>query len=336
VSATSVTFNGVTLTSSGTLLNGSDIKVQTFYLIAPASGTANIEVTLSGTADVTAGAVSYTGSHQTSPIGTPATATGSDDTPTVNVISATGQIVQDVLGVFAIAGPPFITVGGGQTERWNGSPGNVEVGGGGSTESGGASVTMSWSLDTSYPWALQAIPIRPTGAGSEALIPNGTSAAGHWVPSGAATLHECLDEGVDAADDDATYVHCNAGLGVATLDFTNPTLAGPFTSMTLRIRARKTTSGSVKFSVYLNGLSVLVGTITPVLTTAYATFEVEISGSWTAGDLNTLQVQLLEFNFPNDAHVSALEVVIDEAVASEFPMRPMMFGRNDSFLLAEM
>jgi hypothetical protein len=92
----------------------------------------------------------------------------------------------------------------------------------------------------------------------------------------------------------------------------------------------------VKFSVYLNGLSVLVGTITPVLTTAYATFEVEISGSWTAGDLNTLQVQLLEFNFPNDAHVSALEVVIDEAVASEFPMRPMMFGRNDSFLLAEM
>lgn len=159
----SVTYNGDALTVAGTITNG-DVKICKYVIIAPDTGANNIVATFSGDVSAVGGAVSYTGAHQTNPVGTLVSATGSDDAPTVAASSAAGEIVEDVLGVHDALGPPFGTVGASQTERWNDITNTLLVLGAGSTEAGTGSVTMSWSLTAAATWAIIALPIKPTDA----------------------------------------------------------------------------------------------------------------------------------------------------------------------------
>ena len=159
---TGVTYNSVALTFVGTIRNVDDARVEIWRLIAPDTGTHDVVVTFS--ADLLqegfAGVVTFTGVHQTTPLGTFASAAADGITATVNVSSATGELVFDVL---AAEYSTSATVGAGQTQRWN----IILTGsiGAGSTEPGAATVTMSWTLTAAGDhWAIGGVPIKPAAA----------------------------------------------------------------------------------------------------------------------------------------------------------------------------
>lgn len=131
-----------------------------WYRIAPATGTHDVVVTISGNANLAAGCVVLVGTHQTTPFTSHITATNSSTTPTVTVTSAAGELVIDVVGVRG--GDPGGVPGSGQT-------GQVDVGTGGiaaemSTEAGAASVVMDWTLGGSANWAQVGGSVQPAGA----------------------------------------------------------------------------------------------------------------------------------------------------------------------------
>lgn len=160
---TGVTYNGVAMTlipsSSGT--NGGH-TVAFYGLIAPTTGTNTVVVSASGTmTDLGAGAVSFTGAHQTTPFGTANTATGTSTAPSVNVSSAADEIVVDTLSIIHNG---TLTVGAGQTQQWQAIGGFGFIKYAGSTETGSATTTMSWANSTSQAWAISAVPVKPVGA----------------------------------------------------------------------------------------------------------------------------------------------------------------------------
>ncbi len=160
---TGMTYNGVSMTPvpSGATSNGQYFVTQ-YSLIAPATGTNTVSVSMSGNVfDFGAAAISLTGADQTAPLGTAATATGSSTTPSVNVSSAGAEIVVDTL---AIVHSGTLSVGAGQTQRWNTTTSNAFIKYAGSTESGSGTTTMSWTNSTSQDWAIVAVPVKPVAA----------------------------------------------------------------------------------------------------------------------------------------------------------------------------
>lgn len=168
-SVAGITYNGVALTAvpGGSTTNG-QYWVTAYYLLAPPVGTYDIVVTMSGNVfDFGAGAISYTDVHQTVPLGTAVTAIGTSVTPSVTVSAAVGDLVTD--GLVIVHGGT-LSVGAGQTSRWNAPTANAFIKYAGSTEPGAASVTMSWTNSTSQAWAISAVPIKPTGGGGSSSI----------------------------------------------------------------------------------------------------------------------------------------------------------------------
>jgi hypothetical protein len=164
VAVSGVTYGGVPLSLVGTGSEGGTgwLKVWIYRLVNPTSGTANVVVSFS-TAPAYGGVVgvaTFTGVHQTTPLGTFATATGAGTPASVAVSSATGELVFDTLAVND-GGSKQPAVGGGQTQRWNVFPTSGSVWGAGSTEPGAATVTMSWT-NTPDTWVIGAVPIRPS------------------------------------------------------------------------------------------------------------------------------------------------------------------------------
>lgn len=157
-----VTYGGVAMTYVADILRGDTIRIHLFRLIAPATGANDVIITLvSGATAIVGGSQSFTGAHQTTPLGTPATASGYDTAPSIAVSSATGELVADAVGTEPNNAP---TVGAGQTERWNLGVGTT-VRAAGSTEPGAASVTMSWTLGATQRWVIIGVSIKPAAAG---------------------------------------------------------------------------------------------------------------------------------------------------------------------------
>lgn len=159
-----VTYNGDALTEvpSSTVSNG-QYSAALYSLIAPDTGSNTVSVTFTGSVfDFGAGAVSYTGADQVAPLGTAATDTGTSTTPSVDVTSTTGEIVQDAL---AMIHSGTLTVGASQTQRWNSTGGFGFIKYAGSTESGATTTTMSWSNSTSQDWAIVGVAVKPDSGG---------------------------------------------------------------------------------------------------------------------------------------------------------------------------
>ena len=164
---TGITYGGQTLTVVGTDAQGPDnARIEIWRLVNPPSGSNMVSITFNDAFDdpgneegASAGAVSFTGVHQGTPLGTFASAAASGSSvPSVNVSSAAGELVFDTVAMKADA----VTVDPSQTEQWNlcTDGGCSNVGGGASTEAGAASVTMSWTPADSR-WAIGAVPIKP-------------------------------------------------------------------------------------------------------------------------------------------------------------------------------
>lgn len=175
-----VTYGGTALTNIGNTTSTSSVmRISLWRLVSPAVGTANVVVTPVGgnSTDFVAGATSYRGVDQTTPLGTFAEATGGSGTPTVNVSSATNELVVDAVAVDGALLGNSISEGAGQTERYNVNTAGL-LGGGmigaGSTEPGAATVTMSWTQNgLNGRWAIGAVPLKPAPPTiSKAFSPN--------------------------------------------------------------------------------------------------------------------------------------------------------------------
>ena len=162
---TSVTYNSVSLSTkcSEVNTNGNEYRPYISELVAPATGSNTVAITVSGSAlDLIGGAVTWTGAHQTTPTGTCASATGTSTTPSVAPTVASDEIAIDSLIIASYNAP---TVGSGQTQRWNRTPFFVARGAG-STEPG-PNPTMSWTGDN-VDWAITAVGVKPASGAAPA------------------------------------------------------------------------------------------------------------------------------------------------------------------------
>jgi hypothetical protein len=165
-----LTYNGVSLTSVVRSATGGASYTEWFRLLSPATGSNTVAWTLSGTDGPTFGLISFTGNDTTTPVGT----TGSSQNVTNSITTTistvgTGSIVIDASYVNAAN---TRTVGAGQTQAWNvndaqyGTEGSV-----GSYESApsAGSVTMSWGLSTSVQWTQAVLEVRAAAASAPDL-----------------------------------------------------------------------------------------------------------------------------------------------------------------------
>jgi hypothetical protein len=161
---TGVTFDGVAMTpvwaeTSTSITN----KSCGFILVSPNSGSHTVEVTFaSAVNDVKAGvAISFTGVHQTVPVGTPQTTnaeSGTNPAVTVGGVGA-GDFLVDFLAAW---GSTAIAVDADQTSRYESeglSSNNQYLGG--STQPGTAGGVMSWTASASSYHAYGAVAIKP-------------------------------------------------------------------------------------------------------------------------------------------------------------------------------
>lgn len=158
----SVTHGGVPLTFIvGQSSPQSENRVEMWQLVAPAVGTANIVVNLPAAAEIAAGVVAFTGVDPAAPLGNFATASGNSGLATLNVVSATGEVVVDAIAANGDAAS--LSVGGGQTAQWstNTGPASTNIRGASSTENGSAFTTMSWTLGAARRWSQAAVALRP-------------------------------------------------------------------------------------------------------------------------------------------------------------------------------
>jgi uncharacterized repeat protein (TIGR01451 family) len=176
-----VTYNGVALTSAGTAISITNRRTELWYLIAPATGTHNVVVTLSvpgfgnpiiGTV---AGAATFTGADQTTPIRTYVTNSGTSANAFVNVASSSNDMVLDTLALFS--GTTAASTSPVQTQQWAISTGasGSDVYGFGSTRPGSASVPMSEDLSASATWAVAAVSVQSSQADLSVSVAGSTT-----------------------------------------------------------------------------------------------------------------------------------------------------------------
>jgi hypothetical protein len=171
-----VTWKGAAMTAvaAGVVESSSNGSYARLYVLPnpTCDGTAGNFVinTQSGTNFLVGGILFLKDTNQTTPFDTPvATATGTSGTPSVNVGSATSDLVVDC--VSARNSNTNLAAGPGQTgkvsQTTNATPSsNPEVGH--STEAGAASVTMSWTGTSSVSWASMGASFNPA-SGSDAV-----------------------------------------------------------------------------------------------------------------------------------------------------------------------
>ncbi len=164
-----VTYNGVVLSFVGAHNDaGRTRRVEIWSLLAPPTGNHNVIVTVNTTSvqeGVVAGATTFTGVDQTSPLGTFVSADGANSgNSQLDVPSVVNGLILDTL---AVDGTQTVTIPGPQNQQWNvqrGNNTNPGVVGVGTTRSGAPSVPISEAFSGTSNWSLGAISINPSAA----------------------------------------------------------------------------------------------------------------------------------------------------------------------------
>ena len=200
---TSVTYNGVALAKiAPSWDNNASNEVSLWFLVAPAVGTANVVVQIRDTGGALSAqkavvrAVNFTGVDQSDPIRISTGDMGTGNAITVTVPSVTNDLVFGVVATTGDASSVTPTVGSGLWEQTTGTAGG-DVRSEGAWVAGASSVTMSWTTGASKAYTVQAVSLRPSGAGigsSAGIVlrsvtaPPAVTAASltfsHTVPSG--------------------------------------------------------------------------------------------------------------------------------------------------------
>lgn len=168
-SVSSITYAGNAMTLLGTAVSVSGtVRTELWGQIAPNTGGNSIAVTLSTSVAWVGGGISLTNVHQTSPTEGFASATATNVGAADAAVDVTTAADYDWVIDTVATDDTAITVGAGQTSRWNvtGALGS----GAGSHEgfkSPAGAVTMSWSaVGALATWTIGAIAIRPVTAAS--------------------------------------------------------------------------------------------------------------------------------------------------------------------------
>ena len=169
--STSVSYGGIGMTEMWDTPAVQNTGAAGYRLAAPATGAQTVTSTIQDATPFThfLGLISMTGVDQTTPVGTPVSATGTDTAPTVTVASVgADDLVVDNLMVGGSLGT--VTIGADQTERWSQSEGPNTGEGRGSTQLGTAGGVMSWTLGATPvdAWAIGAVAFKPVAAAAAA------------------------------------------------------------------------------------------------------------------------------------------------------------------------
>ena len=222
-----ITYGGAALTFIGAQNNHDDaVRTEMWYRTAPAVGTANVVITLTGGAKMVGGAVTFFGVSQSAPLGTfvanNSTNTGTTD-PSVVVTSAAGEMIVSALSTQGSAGT--VTPLAGQAERWDLFQGTAggDAAGFGSTAPGAASVTMGWTKTGTAKWAIGAVPLKPAPT---TTLGNGTDPGNaSLAPGGAATMADAFtfqtSSGTDAITAVTVTLASGTSGGLSLVEITN-------------------------------------------------------------------------------------------------------------------
>ncbi len=162
--ATTVTYGGIAMTqiSSGPVASTS-INVQTYYLVNPTAGTANVVITRSNSGSIVGNAVNIANVNQITPITGAIESFNNNQTTSasLNVNTAAGQVVIGVIGTINTAA----NVGAGQVSIFSASSGNQERGASSYELATTTTTTISYTFSNSS-FALQAFAINQIGSSS--------------------------------------------------------------------------------------------------------------------------------------------------------------------------
>jgi uncharacterized repeat protein (TIGR01451 family) len=160
VNVTGVTYGGTPMTFLGGTTRTTTVRAELWGLVAPASGTNTIAVSVlnSGTRalSVTAGAQSFSNVDQITSTGTAAGASGSSTIASVTTTNTPYDYVVDVVG---FAGNTALTTNLNQDIRWNTNTTGPNFASGSSGARGYTNIAMGWTT-TSANWAIEAIPLK--------------------------------------------------------------------------------------------------------------------------------------------------------------------------------
>ncbi len=165
-SVASVTYGTLPLTRLAQQLAPNDrARVELWYRLAPPSGTANINVAMVAKDEIVAGAMSYTGVHQTTPFGTVRQASGNTKSACVTLANEAAPLVTSLAVIDGAS--VAATAGAGQTMLWNlraataGLPVVGDIVGTGMVGPGAPVASICEALGSSNRWGMIAVPLAP-------------------------------------------------------------------------------------------------------------------------------------------------------------------------------
>jgi hypothetical protein len=173
---TSVTYGGVPLTYVASVNQADDARVEMWQLVAPQTGTHNVEIWFSDDLlhNAVAGVVTFTSVNQPNPLGT---FVGNNDTSAFASVTVSSAADELVFAAFSCETCASVAADSPAFELWNLMAGAGRVYAAGMTNEGsGSSVTTSAALGADDHWAMGAISIRPVPAGSPTPTPTNTPA----------------------------------------------------------------------------------------------------------------------------------------------------------------
>ena len=134
------------------------------YFVNPATASASIVVTFSGSADeAVAGSIAFTGVNSSSPVGTPCT--NSSVTTSTSTVTCTAGATDWLVDTSYGYGTTN-AVGADQTSRWEQENVGSATAGGSSTQPGTADDVMSWTgYSGGNQWVIGTVPLQEAGGG---------------------------------------------------------------------------------------------------------------------------------------------------------------------------
>jgi uncharacterized repeat protein (TIGR01451 family) len=167
VTVNAPTYGAQTMTFIGRQTRTTNVDVELWGLVAPASGTNTISFTVANTGaralSVVAGGQSFSNVDQNTPLGALIGNNGNSTTPTVAVANSAYDYVVDVVGYNT---NQALTTGANQDSRWATVTGGTAFSGAGSGARGYTNVTMSWTAGGGGTnWAIEAIPLKQVTVG---------------------------------------------------------------------------------------------------------------------------------------------------------------------------
>ena len=160
---TGVTYNSISMSELATDFEDTHVNLHLFGLVAPASGSNTVAITLGGTPDGHASiAASYTAVNQSTPIGTAANNSGTAQPATVAVSSASGELVS----AGSVVGNESSGSLGQETVVLDNQlyASNERIGV--QEKAGETSTVLNWNLSGSKRFAACGVPLKPAGAAS--------------------------------------------------------------------------------------------------------------------------------------------------------------------------